>query len=1391
MKKLLLATITLLISGDIMIAQDKWQNTVSGSFGTSYNQRVSAMHVFKGMLYAGTANNTGEVYSSSTGAANSWTQVFSQTFVQSIDAINSTTEGGGYIYISGYANGSDNPRIYRSPDGLPGSWTAYYESNYDRLPFIFPFKGTGAVDSMYIVRDTYPFSRILKAAYDNNDPTNASNTFDTVLTTPSYDNIKCFAQYNNRMYVGTSNVGKIWISSADGNKWKQDTLFQPGFGNGNNTAFSAMAAYAGYLYVGTENYSDGAQIWRSNNDSSWTKLPQSFPSGRISSMNVHSGKLWITFDANGGSARGSIMKNITDTTFAFSDSVGFGLNQNHGMAGNTALFGNHIYYSCGNMDNGNPQMTTQHSKENVKSGGGSMIFAGQIWRSCTGALPAINLGTDKLVCGGVAVTFDAGPGASAYLWCNEETTRTISVDNPGDYYVTITGANGCQNTDTVTLKNKATPSAYVSMPEGPSTVCKGDTLLVDASAGSGLRVTLPALHKVTDSIIGDYKTVTDTLVVSGIYDEGAGVNLVSVTIDSLYHTDDGQLTLQLVAPDNSYITLSSNNGYGSGDYIGTTFSDTALTSVSNGTGPFTGVFYPQNSFSNFSGPSNGKWVLYVSDNSGGNTGVLKGWSLRFSEKDTNITYSWTPAFGLSSTSTPKMKITGVSSTTYILTATNAIGCTSVDSVNITVPKMKVASSSVAVCAGDSVMISATGGVSYDWSPITGLTNTAKDSIFAKPTATTKYYVLDTIATCVITDSVVVTVNPLPIVSVNSPVICAGQTATLTASGAATYSWSTSATTGSITVTPVTTTSYTVTGVTTGCSATATSSVTVNPLPTANAGTDQTACIGSTINFTNTSTGGINYKWDFGDLTTLSDTSHITNPNYIYPAAGTYTVTLTVTSSAGCTAIDNMIVTIADLPVVTTSSANATCNGTCNGTASTTTTGGFLPYTYVWSSSPSTAATATGLCFGNYTVTVTNSAGCSTTATAAIGQPTPLVPIAGASQTKCFSDTATFTGSVSGGTPGYTYLWNSGSTTYPTSTIKVVPAATTTYTLMVTDGAGCNASVTTTLIINPSTDIYGHVDTSGVNITNGKVVIYKYLPYKTHFDTIQVQPLNASGYYHFTNIDFGNYLIEVFADTLVYPRSIPTYYGDQSLWNALPSEIVNHDCATTDTFDITLINMPVLAIGTGTLSGRITKGPGFGNSPKFKGGYSPERGEPIPGIDVKLGKNPGGSAHIVEQTQTNPNGEYSFSHLPLGDEYVIFVDIPGLGRDSSYVVTPTVADSVILYLDYIADSTRIYIVDVTTGIKNSGSVAINTLSVYPNPSTDNTTIEYTLGMDANVLLGVYNVLGVKVAETANQHQSAGTYKYNLNTKKNNLNPGVYFITLIVDGKTSTRRLVITE
>ena len=161
------------------------------------------------------------------------------------------------------------------------------------------------------------------------------------------------------------------------------------------------------------------------------------------------------------------------------------------------------------------------------------------------------------------------------------------------------------------------------------------------------------------------------------------------------------------------------------------------------------------------------------------------------------------------------------------------------------PVVTISPTSTLICAGAPTTLTASGATNYSWSPTTGLSVTTGSSVVASPTITTNYSVTGTTGVCY--SPATTTVNILPI-SVNSSSVCAGGTATLTVSGANTYTWSTGSANAIITPSPTTTTIYTVTGTTGLCNCSLTSTVTIVPSPTISVSGNlfQTACSGTSI-----------------------------------------------------------------------------------------------------------------------------------------------------------------------------------------------------------------------------------------------------------------------------------------------------------------------------------------------------------------------------------------------------------------------------------------------------------------------------------------------------------------------------------------------------------------
>ncbi|HRG01910.1 MAG TPA: T9SS type A sorting domain-containing protein [Bacteroidia bacterium] len=156
------------------------------------------------------------------------------------------------------------------------------------------------------------------------------------------------------------------------------------------------------------------------------------------------------------------------------------------------------------------------------------------------------------------------------------------------------------------------------------------------------------------------------------------------------------------------------------------------------------------------------------------------------------------------------------------------GCDSLVYTNLTVqplPSLSITSQSVSLCIGNSQYISVVGATSYTWS--TGITSS---SISITPTITTTYSVVGLGSNnCQNTQSIVITVNPLPTLTVTGVnTVCVGTRADLIANGATSYTWDTGQITASVSVMPSATTIYTVTGTDlNNCSNTETVSVVVD------------------------------------------------------------------------------------------------------------------------------------------------------------------------------------------------------------------------------------------------------------------------------------------------------------------------------------------------------------------------------------------------------------------------------------------------------------------------------------------------------------------------------------------------------------------------------------
>jgi hypothetical protein len=355
--------------------------------------------------------------------------------------------------------------------------------------------------------------------------------------------------------------------------------------------------------------------------------------------------------------------------------------------------------------------------------------------------------------------------------------------------------------------------------------------------------------------------------------------------------------------------------------------------------------------------------------------------------------------------------------------------------NVTVNSLpNVTVNSPTMCVGNSATLTATGASTYSWN--TGATTA---SINVSPSVTTTYTVTGTDGNgCSKLATSTVAVNSLPSITVNSATICSGNTATLSVSGGNTYSWSTGETSPIINVSPASNKTYTVTGTDgNGCSKSATSSVSVNSLPNV---TVNSAIICAESPVTLTAGGAPNILWSTG-----ATTSTIT----VNPSSTTY-YTVTGTNNNGCSKSVTSTVTVNPLPDV-----SSTSTVICNGETGTLDAGGAI--SYIWSSGETTASispapSATTI----YTVTGIDVNGCSNSASGEVTV-NQLPEVSVTSDTICSEDSATLVASGA-----ITYKWSTGDFT---SSIKVSPAVTTSYTVTGINSEGCSGSSVGTIIVN--------------------------------------------------------------------------------------------------------------------------------------------------------------------------------------------------------------------------------------------------------------------------------------------------------------------------------------
>jgi len=649
-------------------------------------------------------------------------------------------------------------------------------------------------------------------------------------------------------------------------------------------------------------------------------------------------------------------------------------------------------------------------------------------------LPATNAGLDQSICIGNPAIFNA-TGAFSYTWSNGVANNVPFFPTAtANYIVTGTNTNGCTKTDTMSITVNALPIVNAGVNQA---ICFGQSATLTAT-GAVSYTWLPG--NATTASITVSPTATTAYIVTGTNANACqGKDTVLVTIKPLPSINAG-IDKTICAGDSVALTASGspliawNNGILNGVY----FSPTATTTYTvTGTGA--------NGCTNTD-----QAVVFVNAlpnvNAGADTAVCNGSFLTLSGSGA-VSYTW------SNSVTNNVPFIPSLSNTFTVIGTDANGCKDSDQIQVTVnilPPVN-AGNNVAICIGDSIQLNGSGAVSYVWD------NGVVNNTAFYPTTTLTYHVIGTNANgCSNSDSVIVTVNPLPTVFAgNDTTLCFQASYTLSGSGATTYTWNNGVTNG-VPFTVTANTTYTVQGIDgNGCQNTDQVTLTTKPLPTVDAGSDKAVCFGDSLFFTATGSG-VSYSWSNG----------LINGDYFIPTS-TMTLTVTATAANGCIKTDQVIATVNPLPTVDAGPDRIICKG--QAIALNAVSNGSI----VWGGgvvnnlpfNPSTTAT--------YGVTATSAAGCVNTddITVTVGD-YPNANFYTLTPTQ-YSPNSTFD-FVNLSTGAATYDWDFGdligtsTVTNPSYTYQPLVTATYFVTLVVSSTLGCKDSLTSIVqLINNS------------------------------------------------------------------------------------------------------------------------------------------------------------------------------------------------------------------------------------------------------------------------------------------------------------------------------------
>ncbi len=511
----------------------------------------------------------------------------------------------------------------------------------------------------------------------------------------------------------------------------------------------------------------------------------------------------------------------------------------------------------------------------------------------SGVSPIVASSTSSTICAGSTSTLTAS-GATSYTWMPGNfpgTSLNVAPSVTTIYTVTGTNANGCTNTATTSVAVNALP--VVTAARSASAVCAGNSVTLSGGGAS----TYVWSDGVTNAV-SFIPTTNKTYTVTGTDANGCSKTATtSVVVNSLPVVTAASSTSVVCAGGSVILT-----GGGASGYIWSDGVTNAISFVPTNNATYTVTGTDVNGCSKTATTSVVVNSLPVVTAASSASVVCAGGSVILTGGGASG-YVWSDGV------TNAVSFIPTTNKTYTVTGTDANGCSKTATTSIVVnalPVVTAASSATAVCAGQTVVLTANGATNYMW------TNGPNTSTYTVNPLTNATYTVEGLDNnnCFNASSITISVTANPTVSAiaSSTAICAGQTVTLTANGASTYTWLPS---GSVLVNeivaPTVNTTYSLSGISNGCSGNANVQIIVNQLPTISVSTSNSLiCVGESV-VLSASSNATSYLWSNSATTmSISITPTTTTIYSITVSDGVCSASSSITQNvSACTAVNDI------------------------------------------------------------------------------------------------------------------------------------------------------------------------------------------------------------------------------------------------------------------------------------------------------------------------------------------------------------------------------------------------------------------------------------------------------------------------------------------------------